>query len=96
MSKNGMPTFQQRSSGYVNLTRLPTPKSEYIVNFPELTGGLNLYDPDYRLSPKESPDMLNMLWKNGTLCSRAGQAYATAAALGAPMRGFTGATPFCI
>ena len=42
MSKNGMPTFQQRSSGYVNLTRLPTPKSEYIVNFPELTGGLNL------------------------------------------------------
>lgn len=83
MSKNGMPTFQQRSSGYVNLTRLPTPKSEYIVNFPELTGGLNLYDPDYRLSPKESPDMLNMLWKNGTLCSRAGQAYATAAALGA-------------
>ena len=82
MSKNGMPTFQQRSSGYVNLTRLPTPKSEYIVNFPELTGGLNLYDPDYRLKANESPDMLNMLWKNGTLCSRAGQAYTTPAPLG--------------
>ena len=85
-----MPTFQQKSSGYVNLTRLPTPKSEYIVNFPELTGGLNLYDPDYRLSPKESPDMLNMLWKNGTLCSRSGQAYATASALGAGRSAYEG------
>ena len=82
MSKNGMPTFQRRTGNYVNLTKLPTPKTEYIVNFPALTGGLNLYDPDYRLDANESPDMLNMLWKNGTLCSRSGQAYTTPAALG--------------
>lgn len=77
-----MPSFSRKTGNYVNLTKLPTPKTEYTVNFPALTGGLNLYDPDYRLSAKESPDMLNMLWKNGTLCSRSGQAYATPEALG--------------
>lgn len=76
MSKNGMPTFRGNSD-YVNLTRLPTPKTEYVVNFERLTGGLNLYAPDYRLKVNESPDMENMLWKNGTLCSRYGQSYVT-------------------
>lgn len=65
-----------RPVNYVNLTRLPTPKHEYTINFERLTGGLNLYAPDYRLKPNESPDMENMLWKNGTLCSRYGQNYA--------------------
>ena len=60
---------------YVNLTHLPTPKREYTVNFERLTGGLNLYAPDYRLKTNESPDMENMVWKNGTLCSRYGQNY---------------------
>ena len=41
MSKNGMATYQGVAQ-YVNLTRLPTPKKEYIVNFEKLTGGLNL------------------------------------------------------
>jgi len=74
MSKNGMPNFA-KTSGYVNLTRLPTPKSEYTVNFDKLTGGLNLYAPDYELKLNESPEMENMLWKNGALCSRLGQSY---------------------
>ena len=74
MSKNGMASYQ-KPADYVNLTRLPTPKKEYITNFERLTGGLNLYDPDYRLKTNESPDMENMLWKNGTLCSRYGQDY---------------------
>lgn len=65
----------QKIADYVNLTRLPTPKSEYVVNFEKLTGGLNIFDPDYRLATNESPDMENMLWKNGTLCSRYGQSY---------------------
>lgn len=83
MSKNGMPYFnKKKGSHYVSLTDLPDPRTEYIVSFPELTGGLNLYDPDYNLSNKESPDMVNMLWKNGTLCSRSGQGYCTPAASG--------------
>jgi len=74
MSKNGMATYD-RTVNYVNLTHLPNPKKEYTINFEKLTGGLNLYDPDYRLKLNESPDMENMLWKNGTLCSRYGQNY---------------------
>lgn len=74
MSKNGMATYDA-TVNYVNLTHLPTPKREYTVNFERLTGGLNLYAPDYRLKTNESPDMENMLWKNGTLCSRYGQNY---------------------
>lgn len=74
MSKNGMATYD-RTVNFVNLTHLPTPKREYTVNFEKLTGGLNIYDPDYRLKLNESPDMENMLWKNGTLCSRYGQSY---------------------
>lgn len=65
----------QGSSNYVNLTHLPTPKQERVVNFDKLTGGLNLYAPDYELKRNESPDMENMLWKNGVLCSRNGQSY---------------------
>ena len=74
MSKNGMATYD-KTVNFVNLTHLPTPKREYTVNFEKLTGGLNIYDPDYRLKLNESPDMENMLWKNGTLCSRYGQNY---------------------
>ena len=74
MSKNGMANYQ-KSSNYVNLTHLPTPKQERQVIFDKLTGGLNLYAPDYQLKRNESPDMENMLWKNGALCSRYGQTY---------------------
>lgn len=65
----------QKPAPYVNLTHLPTPKQEYVVNFEKLIGGLNLYAPDYQLKPNESPKMENMLWKSGALCSRMGQAY---------------------
>ena len=74
MAKNGQASWG-KTAGYVNLTHMPTPKSEYQVNFEKLTGGLNIYAPDYRLNLNESPDMENMVWKNGTLCSRYGQSY---------------------
>lgn len=57
----------------VDLSHLPNPKTEYNLTFDKLTGGLNLYAPDYQLKLNESPDMENMLWKNGALCSRFGQ-----------------------
>lgn len=74
MAKNGQASWQ-KTANFVNLTHMPTPKSEYQVNFEKLTGGLNIYSPDYRLELNESPDMENMVWKNGTLCSRYGQTY---------------------
>ena len=49
------------------------PKREYALDYSNLCGGLNLWDPDYRLRQGESPEMKNLLWRNGMLCSRKGQ-----------------------
>ena len=40
-----------------------------------LSGGLNLWELDYRLDKSQSPDMLNMYWRDGSLTSRPGQEY---------------------
>ena len=49
------------------------PKHEYVLDFSNLCGGINLWDPDYRMKSNESPEMKNLLWRNGMLCSRKGQ-----------------------
>jgi hypothetical protein len=74
MAKNGMANYG-RIGRTVDLTHMPDRKREYAVNFDALTGGLNLYSPDYRLDNDESPDMENMWWRDGTLCSRWGQTF---------------------
>ena len=51
-------------------TSLLSSKKEYAANFGTLKGGLNLFDPSYRLKSDESPDMLNLLWRDGMLRSR--------------------------
>ena len=51
------------------------PKHEYVLDFSNLCGGINLWDPDYRMKSNESPEMKNLLWRNGMLCSRKGQYY---------------------
>lgn len=53
--------------------KVPPPNKEYVIDFPLLTGGLNLRDLDYRLSPNESPYMKNMWWQDGVLQCRDGQ-----------------------
>lgn len=60
------------------ITALPAPNREYSVAFPALSGGLNLADPDGALPLGESPDMDNLLWENGHLASRPGQAWVSA------------------
>ena len=67
---------------YVNLKDAPTPKKEYVLDYSNLYGGVNLWDPDYRLKPSESPEMKNLLWRNGMLCSRKGQYFLNSSALG--------------
>ncbi|WP_283673059.1 hypothetical protein [Butyricicoccus sp. Marseille-Q5471] len=44
-----------------------------------LSGGLNLADLEYKLSDNQSPNVLNMWYRNRTLCKRFGQAWYTAA-----------------
>lgn len=49
------------------------PPKEYTVSFPTLSGGLNLWELDYRLEPDQSPEMRNMFWLDGALSCRDGQ-----------------------
>ena len=60
---------------YTSLKDAPSPKKEYVLDYSNLYGGINIWDPDYRLKPNESPEMKNLLWRNGMLCSRKGQYY---------------------
>ncbi len=48
---------------------------EYTIHFPRLDGGLNTWELGYRLDANESPEMKNLWWQNGALCSRDGQVY---------------------
>lgn len=73
MAKNGMAGDYRRRTGYINLSAMPDPKTEYVQTFENLNGGLNLYDLDYLLKPNESPEMKNLNWHNGVLSSRDGQ-----------------------
>lgn len=61
---------------------IPAPAREYTVDFPRLDGGLNTWDLSYRLGVNESPEMKNLWWRNGTLCCRDGQVYASGEILG--------------
>ena len=60
------------------------PNPEYTVTFENLNGGINLAELDYRLPPNESPEMENLLWKNGALNARPGQNYVSDTLLGTP------------
>ncbi len=67
---------------YTNMKKAPSPKKEYVLDYSNLCGGINLWDPDYRLKSSESPEMKNLLWRNGMLCSRKGQVYLNSTMLG--------------
>ena len=54
---------------------MPAPKRERSMSFGNLAGGLNIYELDYRLRANESPDMKNLVWKDGCLNSRNGQVW---------------------
>jgi len=62
-------------AGYVSLGSMPTPNREYVVNFENLKGGLNLYELDYRIDNDESPEMKNLWWRDGVLTCRDGQEF---------------------
>lgn len=60
---------------YVNLGKMPSHAREYVVDFPQLDGGLNLQELDYRIKNDETPEMKNLWWKDGLLCCRDGQVW---------------------
>ena len=69
-------------AGYVSLGSMPSAKREYVVDFPQLNGGLNLQELDYRIQNDETPEMKNLLWRDGILCCRNGQAWVSDVELG--------------
>ena len=62
-------------AGYVSLKSMPKAKNEYVVSFENLAGGLNLQELDYRIDNNETPEMKNLLWREGVLSSRDGQVW---------------------
>ena len=62
---------------YVNLAHMPNAKTEYVENFVNLNGGLNIRELEYRLKNDESPAMKNLMWREGVLCCRDGQEWVT-------------------
>ena len=59
----------------INMQYMPAPNREYSMAFGNLAGGLNIWELDYRLRANESPDMRNLVWKDGCLNSRDGQVW---------------------
>lgn len=67
---------------YVNLAHMPDAKADYAVNFSSLNGGLNIRDLDYRLKNDESPEMMNLMWRDGVLNGRDGQVWVSDTEIG--------------
>ena len=59
----------------VSLSRMPSPAKTYTADFPKLTGGLNLWELDYRMGAHQSPNMKNLWWQDGVLQCRDGQVF---------------------
>ena len=58
---------------FVRLSNLPAPSAERICNIPSLAGGLNIHDDPVRLAEDQSPELVNLWWKDGLLHSRPAQ-----------------------
>lgn len=61
----------------VILSSMPNAPKEYVIDLPKLSGGLNLWDLDYRMDANQSPDMQNLCWLDGSLSCRPGQSWIT-------------------
>jgi len=64
---------------YVNMAHMPNPNPEHVLTFQSLNGGINLSELEYRLKMNESPEMKNMIWRDGVICGRDGQEWITSA-----------------
>ena len=38
------------------------------ITLPDMSGGLNTRDPEYEIADNQSPDMLNLWFKDKALC----------------------------
>lgn len=66
--------------------QIPDPPPEKTAVFRDLSGGLNLWELDYRMDADQSPDMKNLWWRDGVLGCRDGQTYLSDRELGKGLR----------
>ena len=59
----------------VSLNLMPKYPKTYVVDFPKLSGGLNIHELNYRLEVNQSPNMKNLWWQDGVLQCRDGQRF---------------------
>lgn len=57
----------------IRSSQIPDPPTEKTAVMGNLSGGLNLWELDYRMDPDQSPDMKNLWWRDGVLGCRDGQ-----------------------
>jgi hypothetical protein len=69
---------------------MPSHKSESVINLDTLIGGLNTYELPYRLGVNETPDIANLLWRDGALGGRPSQAWLCAQPIGGGYTCFDG------
>ncbi|MBO5970146.1 MAG: hypothetical protein J6S14_16835, partial [Clostridia bacterium] len=63
------------NTGMLNTYYMPSHKSESAITLDTLIGGLNTYEMPYRLGVNETPDVVNLLWRDGALGGRDAQAW---------------------
>lgn len=71
-----------KKSFWTVLNGLPDPNEEKVTVCRNLSGGLNLWELDYRMDADQSPEMKNLWWRDGLLGCRDGQEYVFAQSLG--------------
>lgn len=62
-----------RSDRLVSLSSMPAANTEHVIRLENLSGGLNLWELDYRMDGSQSPEMKNLWWRDGLLGCRDGQ-----------------------
>ena len=67
---------------FISTSKLPSPPTRQVVNLYNLSGGLNLWELDYRMDTDQSPEMKNLWWRDGLLSCRDGQEFVSKAQLG--------------
>ena len=67
---------------FVSASKFPDPPEGKVAAFKDLSGGLNLWQLDYRMNADQSPEMKNLWWRDGLLTCRDGQEYVSEVPLG--------------
>ena len=60
---------------FISASKFPDPPEGKIAVFKDLSGGLNLWQAEYRMDADQSPEMKNLWWRDGLLTCRDGQEY---------------------